>query len=188
MIGHRPADWTADAACVGMTGRDYDPWTPDLEEVTPEEAAFQWHLARKVCHRCPVRLDCAVDALKRLPLNEEHAMRGGLTPDELIDLAKGMGLKWRREAQHGTRSRYVAGCTADPEGRACQDCKDAHAVYEHDRRLWAKTRKARQITRTDVYAHLTRPIGRGKRAVGPGQLVLFTDGLRPSLYAQEAAA
>lgn len=181
VIGHRPPDWTIDAACVGIATRDRDPWSPDTDRLTPDQVAFEYHLARRICHTCPVRVDCATDALTTLPRHEEHAMRGGLTPDELLDLARDMGMKWRREAQHGTRSKYVSGCH-------CDDCRDAHRIYEHERRLWAKSKRGRQVARVDVYAHLTRPVGRGKRCAGVGQLVLFTEGLRPSLFAQEAAA
>ena len=176
MIGHRPPDWTLDAACVGMVDGNTDYWSPD-PELPPETQAVQTHLARRICHTCPVRLDCAVAELDALSRHEPHSMRGGLTPDELLELAKGMGLKWRREAQCGTRSKYVSGCR-------CEDCRGAHRVYEHERRLHLPRR--RRITRVDVYAHLTRPVGRGKRCAGPGQLVLFTDGLKPKTW--EAAA
>lgn len=173
MIGHRPPEWTQDAKCIGMTGRDFDPWSASTVDGMPvEEVTRQHYMARLVCAQCPVRLACAMDALADLPRNEPHAIRGGLTPDEQIDLARSLGMKHRREAQHGTRSRYVSGCR-------CADCRDAHRVYEHDRRLWAKKRR---VTRVDVYAHLTVPLGRGRRAGQPGQLVLFTDGLPPAAH------
>lgn len=173
----RPPDWTHEARCVDMTTRDWDPWSPD--EDTPEESvAYQHHLARSLCAQCPVRMECLMDALADLPIRDSHAVRGGLTPSEQVELARELGMKWRREAQHGTRSRYVAGCR-------CEDCRAAHRIYEHERRLWAKKRR---ITRVDVYCHLTRPVGRGKRAAGPGQLVLFTDGLPATTYEGTTAA
>jgi len=166
-LAHRPPDWTSQAACDGLVTRQRDIWTPG-DHLSPEEKAQEWHYARQICARCPVRLDCAVDALRDLPRAEAHSMRGGLTPDELTDLARGMGMRWRREAQHGDRSKYVAGCR-------CDLCRDAHRIYEHERRLHA--RPGRRTTVAAVYAHLTRPVGRGKRRAGVGQLLLFTDGL-----------
>lgn len=172
----RPPDWTESARCLGMTGRDFDPWTP-ADHLPPDTIALQHHMARRICETCPVRLECAMDALADLPRVDPHSVRGGLTPDEQIALARDLGMKWRREAQHGTRSRYVAGCR-------CEDCRAAHRVYEHDRRLWAKTHR-RVITRVDVYAHLTRPLGRGRHKATPGQLLLFTDGLPARTHTRE---
>lgn len=102
-------------------------------------------------------------------------MRGGLTPDELMGMAKDLGWPHRLRAQHGTRSRYVAGCR-------CDDCRNAHRVYEHERRLWARTADRHPLTVFEVQAWLTCPMGRGRRRVGPGQLLLFTDGLPANRY------
>lgn len=113
-------------------------------------------------------------------------MRGGLLPDELVDLAKTLGLPHRRRAQHGTRSKYVAGCDLGPGGTACADCKAAHAAYEHERRLWARERRQRRFADL-VFAELTAPRGRGKRRCGAGQLLLFTDGLPATLWKDPAA-
>ena len=177
---HRPAAWTEAAACTGLATRDRDPWAP-AEHLTPEQRAFEWHIARRVCASCPVRLECAAAALEDLTRVEEHTMRGGLTPDELVDLAKALGRPWRRRAQHGTRSRYVAGCR-------CDLCRDAHRVYEHERRLWARSRRrAALLTADDVTPYLTRPVGRGRYRAEPGQLVLFTDGLPERVFATPAA-
>lgn len=168
----RPPAWSEDAACAGLATRTRDPWAPG-DHLTPDQRAFEWHLARRICATCPVRTACAVDALHDLPRADEHTMRGGLTPDELTNLARALGLPHRRRAQHGQRSRYVAGCR-------CDLCRDAHRVYEHERRLWAKTQH-RGTTAADVYAHLTRPLGQGRHRATAGQLVLFTDGL-PAAY------
>lgn len=172
----RPPEWTHQALCIGMTGRDFDPWSPD-DDLPPEAIAYNHFLARSICAQCPVRMLCAMDALADLPRAEPHAVRGGLTPDEQVELARSLGMKWRREAQHGTRSRYVAGCR-------CDDCRAAHRVYEHERRLWAKT-KTRRIQRADVYAWLTRPVGKGRHKALPGQLVLFTTGLPRDAHTTE---
>jgi Transcription factor WhiB len=174
----RPPDWSEDAACLGLATRIRDPWTPG-EHLTPEETAFELHLARRICSGCLVRVECASDALRRLPIAAEHSMRGGLTPDELIDLAKQLHLPHRQRAQHGTRSRYVAGCR-------CTDCRAAHATYEHERRLWAGARR-RQRFADLVFAHLTEPRGRGRHRAEAGQLLLFTDGLPTRLWKDPAA-
>ncbi len=117
-----PPEWTRRAACQGLTSGDWDPWTPDVD------SSFQWAVARRVCARCPVRLDCALDAIAQLEDVAAHSMRGGLTPVELKRVAHRLDQPTRLRAAHGSRSRYVAGCR-------CSRCRHAHAVYEHDRRL-----------------------------------------------------
>ena len=169
----RPPDWTEQAACQGLATRERDLWSPG-EHLTPEQQGFELHLARRICASCPVRVDCLVHELGLLPQHEPVSMRGGLTPDELVALAKDLGVPHRRGAQHGTRSKYVGGCR-------CDDCRNAHRVYEHERRLWARTRKP-QLTAGDVHAWLTRPMGRGRHRAAPGQLLLFTTGLPARRY------
>lgn len=122
-----PAHWSRSASCVGMAGRDRDPWAP-CDDLPAESRDFEYHLGRRICSTCPVRLDCVLEALDNLPVVGQDAMRGGLRPEELVELARTLRRPWRREAQHGTRSRYVAGCK-------CDDCRAAHRVYEHERRL-----------------------------------------------------
>jgi hypothetical protein len=169
----RPPDWTLDAACTGLATRSRDIWTPD--DTLPEvEQAFELHLARRVCARCPVRVECLTDALTDLPRVDPHSMRGGLTPDEQIQVARSLGLKWRREAQHGTRSRYVAGCR-------CDDCRAAHRVYEHERRLWARSKPL------PAFPMLLKPLGRGSHRAYPGQLLLTAVGLPDTLWKEPAA-
>jgi hypothetical protein len=129
-------DWTDRAACVDQSSRECDPWCPDPELPRRERERLVAY-ARRICAGCPVMLDCAAEALHDLPKVEEHTMRGGMTPAELRDVAKTLGLPHRREAQHGTRSRYTAGCHDGPDGGACEPCKAAHRTYEHERRLQA---------------------------------------------------
>lgn len=174
----RGRDWTERAACHGMATREVDPWCPD-EDLDKAERDYLLAKARMVCAGCPVMLDCAADALHSLGKVDEHAMRGGMTPAELASVAKKLGLPYRREAQHGTRSKYTAGCTAGEDGGACEPCKAAHREYEHDRRLRARARKAVETT------WLLVPVGRGRRKAQPGQGLLFTDGLLPFHYSKE---
>lgn len=120
----RPPAWTEHAACAGLVSRDDDPWAPDIDK------AAQWARARKICAACPVRLQCAKDAIATLPVTGEYAMRGGLTPTELAHVAESLNRPGRRRPRHGTRSCYMNGCRR-------RECKRAHAEYEHNRRLWA---------------------------------------------------
>lgn len=156
--------WSEQAACAGLATRDRDLWTP--AEDTPEERGFELHLARMICAQCPVRVECVNDELAMLDQVAPESMRGGLTPDELVEAAKFRGMPYRRRAQCGTRSKYVAGCR-------CDLCRDAHRVYEHERRLWARSRPVPEV----VFVALALPTGRGKRRVEAGQLLLFTTGL-----------
>lgn len=125
-------EWTEEAACTGLVTRGYDPWCNDPELPKPERQRRQ-ATARRICAACPVLLDCAADALHQLDKVDEHTMRGGMTPTELTAVAKKLGLPYRREAQHGTRSKYTAGCR-------CDDCRAAHRDYEHERRLRSRPR------------------------------------------------
>ena len=119
----RLPDWSEQAACVGLATAGRDLWSP-VDHLTPEQQGFELHLARHICSSCAVRVDCLIHELGMLPQHEPVSMRGGLTPDELVLLAKDLGVPYRRAAQQGTRSRYVAGCR-------CDDCRNAHRVYEH---------------------------------------------------------
>lgn len=169
----RPPEWSEQAACLGLATRTRDPWTP-AEHLTPEEKGFEWHLARRVCAGCPVRVECVGHELGMLEQYAPESMRGGLTPDELTGLARALGVPYRQRAQHGTRSRYVAGCR-------CDDCRAAHRVYEHERRLWARTRPPRP------FAVIVAPVGSAHRLRHQlGQLVLFTAGLPDTCYQETA--
>src|SRR5690606_2508944 len=63
------ANWRARAACAGTASRLYDPWdVPDRMWEAPQDAL-------KMCGRCPVRVECLVDALR----HNDHCVRGGTT-------------------------------------------------------------------------------------------------------------
>jgi hypothetical protein len=53
-------------------------------------------------------------------------MWGGLTPNELRELARSLGKPSRKVAAHSTRARYVA-------GRRGEECRRASTIYEHQR-------------------------------------------------------
>lgn len=132
----RSEDWARRGACVGQADRDLDVWHVDstmLSRKVDRVAAVS--LAREVCTGCPVRAQCLDLGLSLLPLlGSDVGMYGGLTAAGLRDEARRRHLPALKQAQHGTRSRYVAGCTAGPAGRACEPCLRAHRDYERHQR------------------------------------------------------
>lgn len=65
--------WYERAVC---RGHPVGTWHPCLRGETIENS---YRIARAVCHRCPVRLDCLEHALTH---GEPYGMWGGTTPDE----------------------------------------------------------------------------------------------------------
>lgn len=127
MIEQQP-DWMRDALCLGMADRSHDPWHPD--DPTLAERNETYAQARRVCQRCPVRLPCAQLGMEMLARDQAKGMFGGLRPDEMRRIARELEMPTRKQARHGSRSRYVAGCR-------CSHCRTAHAAYEHARRIGA---------------------------------------------------
>jgi Transcription factor WhiB len=113
----RPDEWTIESACLGKADGESDPWHEPLNYL----------IAKAVCAGCPVKAECARAALRDLPRYGVHGVRGGRTPDELKAIARERNLPYKREAQHGTRAKYVAGCRED-----C--CRMANTRGESDRR------------------------------------------------------
>lgn len=175
----RPPDWTEQAACQGLAVREMDPWHPD-DTLPPAEQALQHALARLVCARCPVRHPCALEALRG---GIGHGVWGGLTPADRRRIARRHGYPTPGAAQHGNRSRYIAGCTDGPDGRACRPCLEAH-------RRWVSEQRARTAGRRRAHTPppaLTLIVGHGRRRAYPGQYLLFTDGLPPHAVLRPAA-
>lgn len=144
LTGLRPAEWDTEAACAGKATRDADPWHPGGDGIdAPASAA-----ARLTCQACPVRPQCLALALASLPLGDLHGVWAGYTVPELRKIAKDRGIADRTVAQHGTRSRRVAGCD-------CHECRRAHAEYVA--RLRAEERYAESDKfEADVAAALPR--------------------------------
>lgn len=109
--------WHDRAAC-----REHDP-AADWHTASPARSLR----ARIVCASCPVRFDCALDALER---GEAHGIWGGLDVRDRRAVAAEYGYPPPSGTRHGTRSCYVAGCRQPP-------CRRAHATYEHNRRIGA---------------------------------------------------
>ncbi|MGI0012094.1 MAG: WhiB family transcriptional regulator [Nitrososphaera sp.] len=61
--------WRNRAACAGIVSRLYDPWDIPESMFDPPEDVL------RVCSKCPVRIECLVDALK----NNDDCVRGGTT-------------------------------------------------------------------------------------------------------------
>lgn len=148
----RPPAWSTESACLDKVDGQVDPWHEPSLYVD----------AKAICDSCPVLTECRTWGLAGLPLGVVEGVYGGLTPAELTMLARGLGLPARRVAQHGHRSRYVAGCR-------CDLCTDAHRIYEADRR--SRHRLGLLLPRRGLV--LTMPCGRGRKRAWPGQMLLF---------------
>jgi len=139
-----PPEWTHESACLSP---DVNPrwWHSNVTEDRSR--------ARVVCAGCPVRLRCAIDALERA---EVYGIWGGLDLEDRRKVARRFGYDPPGAARCGTRSRYVAGCR-------CPDCRRAHAVYEHARRLKVDGRRAAEQAERDRHANARR---RARAAAG----------------------
>lgn len=61
--------WYDQASCYGMSSRLFDPFdVPPAMFEPPDDV-------KRVCNRCPVRVDCLLDAL----MNNDDCVRAGLT-------------------------------------------------------------------------------------------------------------
>lgn len=134
----RPADWTRDALCADRL----TPWHWD-DHGTPE--------ARAVCAECPVRLQCATEALQRA---EPRGMWGGLDPDDRRDLAHHRGYELPGLPPHGTRSRFVHrthACRPEQTGIPCPSsvtCRERHRRWAAERRAagaWTRSTTPAQV-------------------------------------------
>jgi hypothetical protein len=119
--------WMGHAACIPHIAGGDDPWHPD-DELPRRNQAAEYEWARAVCVTCPVIVLCGRLGLELLNTDGLDGMYGGMTPDELRDVARKVDRSPRRVAQHGTRSRYVNyKCH-------CPPCTAANSQGEADRR------------------------------------------------------
>jgi hypothetical protein len=136
---------------------------PELDWIEAKAKSAQALACKTICAACPVRYDCALSALER---GEPNGIWGGLDRGERKKLAVEFGFPLPGDPPpHGTNSRRVKwGCE-------CQNCKDAHALYERERRF--RTR-AKELWSRPLLV-LTVPFKAGGRIARPGQYVLPLD-------------
>lgn len=118
--------WRELAACLGMDPTLFFP-----------ARGQSCDIARDVCARCPVRVECLEYALE---LKLDEGVFGGESGRE----RKRIRRQRRAEAgtaRHGTRACYAAGCTL-PE------CRAAETEYQRDRRGFHERRSLTHGTRS----------------------------------------
>lgn len=141
---------------------------PELDFVDAKGPAAD--ACRVICRACPVRLQCATDALER---GEPWGIWGGLDRRDRKVVAAQLGYPAPAVMpEHGTNSRYAKwGCK-------CADCRAAHTLYESERRISARRKaKARGLWISPLA--LDRPVRIGRHVLGPGQMLLPLPGLPP---------
>lgn len=154
---------------------------PELDWVDAKPGTPQHHAALIVCAACPVRLQCATDALKR---GEPWGMWGGLDRADRKAIAAQYGYPVPAMVpDHGTDARYKK------NGCRCPDCKQGHAVYEFDRRARARAKALSRGVWASPLLVLTHPVTvrRGRR-LGPGQYLLPLPGLPAPRHAEPEPA
>lgn len=107
--------WESDAACAGMDPEDFFPERGDAAGVVR---------AKAICAGCPVIDDCRETHIK-----EKDGIWFGTSARERRLGLPGLPVRpvgYVSAAEHGTRSRYKAGCS-------CQPCRDAEAAYQASR-------------------------------------------------------
>jgi hypothetical protein len=131
-----PPSWARQAACAGKATADHDPWHPDPEAPASVRRSLVAE-AMATCVTCPVQVQCGRRGIELLADDSAVAVYGGMTPEALRGLARRLGRTTRKEAQHGTRARYVKGCR-------CPDCRGANARGEAARRTAKGRRQLRE--------------------------------------------
>lgn len=110
----RPPKWATRASCDGHVTADLDMWHPELED-----ERHMWERARLICAACPVLAECRAYGVHLVTTTGVDGMFGGLTPTELRRKAIELTGSYRKQAQHGTRAKYVRGCR-------CRECREAN--------------------------------------------------------------
>lgn len=114
----RRPEWQLQAAC---RGKPTDWWFPGKGHTTTET-----HAAKAICGGCPVREECleyAVTVIRR-----PDGIWGGLTEKQRksLSFSRPKRFRQRADAQHGTKSRFLAGCE-------CRACERANERSTHDK-------------------------------------------------------
>jgi WhiB family redox-sensing transcriptional regulator len=119
-----PDDWWEHAACKGKPAAIFFPEPIGQCGLVANEPLYD--RARAICRTCSAICACGDWARRN---KERDGCWGGKTPRE-----RGVKARGGRRADHGTTSKYVAGCR-------CNLCSAAKRAY--DQRRWA-ARKAAQ--------------------------------------------
>ncbi len=120
-------EWHDDGAACRLFPELVDAWH-DARTGSAQHVA-----CRLICAACPVRMQCATDALER---GEPHGMWGGLDRRDRREVARAFGYPAPTVLpEHGTNARYAK------HGCPCAECREAHAVYEGNRRWRARVRE-----------------------------------------------
>jgi len=70
--------WKSQAACLGRSTQNYDPWSP------PDTAFHPPRVAAEICEHCPVKRECLVAGLA----GDEWGVWGGLTRRQRMALKR----------------------------------------------------------------------------------------------------
>lgn len=157
---------------------DYEQLAPGVRRHKVITPAFNaWHDAKKgsveeqvariICSACPIRLQCATGALER---GEPWGIWGGLDRADRKAVAKQFGFPLPGDPPpHGTNARRVKwNCT-------CQPCREAHALYEAERRANARRALKQRGLWLSPLLVLVAPVRVGRVRLCPGQYLLPLD-------------
>ncbi|WP_113694246.1 WhiB family transcriptional regulator [Amycolatopsis albispora] len=125
----RVPDWHSRGSCLKF---------PELRDawLDAKPGSVEQYAARAICAVCPVRFPCAVSALER---GEPNGIWGGLDRHDRKAVALEFGYPVPSALpEHGTNSRYAK------HACRCPVCRDAHRVYEQERRRRAQRSSLQQ--------------------------------------------
>lgn len=104
--------------CAGVATATFDPWF----SADPDEQA--WAKAR--CAECPIGPECLAGARAR---GERWGIWGGLDLG-VVEMAEPVAhVRVQVYAPRHGENRFYDRCTAGDDGRACDDCRAAHALH-----------------------------------------------------------
>lgn len=167
-------DWHDQGAACRLFPELQDAWH-DSKRGTPQHL-----VARAICAACPVRFACGLGALER---GEPWGIWGGLDRQDRKKIAIEYGFPLPGDPPpHGTNARRVKwNCP-------CRPCKDAHALYEAERRATARAKAKKRGVWTSPLLVLVARVRVGRRLVPAGQYLLPLPGLPAPAHAEPEPA